>query len=156
MPPLIDLLEESARLAYGFLEAGAATAKSGNAILKELADAGLSIRRQTGLDIIAVLRDKADITRFVRSFPSNTPIPDSVLSEAPTVLGKRYTYRVRIINAAPGSPKYINVASQTALTQDEIFDAAESNLFGDSVPSNLVPSDFSPEFQIDRGFRRVS
>ena len=127
-PTLISLLSGPARAAYGFIEGLAATSLSGNAILSQLAGAGINIRRQTGLDIIGVLRQAVGIQRFVRLFGPNVPIPASILPVSPTKLRKAIRYTVKTNTEHPELPGFINVSSDIPLTQEEIFGLAGESL----------------------------
>lgn len=126
---LLSTLSKGARAAYPFLRSLAATNRSAQSILDEIASQGISIRRQTGLDLIALLRDKGDITRFQRTFGENATIPGSLHRVAPLTFsgGAKYQYLVGTNSANPNIPEAIYVNSATPLTSNQIYGLAGSS-----------------------------
>lgn len=151
--PLIDLLSGSAKSAYGFLEEAARTPASANQILRDLSAAGLTIRRQTGLDIIATLRGALDAARVARLAPTSAIIPAALLPPSPHPLQNNYSFRVAVNNAPVGFPQFINVPSAVPLSLDQIFSAATSFLTAGDSPQIRGTMAEAPDLTFDRGLR---
>jgi hypothetical protein len=151
--PLIELLEGSARASYGFLEAAAASPSSANQILRDLADAGFSIRRQTGLDIIATLRGSLNAARVARLAPPNTVIPDTLLPPSPHPIAKQYSFRVKVNNPETDIPGFLNIASDVPLSINQIFSVATSYLTAGDSPTLQGIQNAAPDLTLDRGLR---
>lgn len=126
--PLISQLTKGARASYSFLRSLALKtpelAKS--AILDQLNEAGFGIRRQTGLDLIDLIRDRGSAGQFIRTFGSDAPLPISAHSKSPHGIsgGNRYQYLVGTNSSNPLTPEAVYVNSLTPLSENQIFDLA--------------------------------
>lgn len=128
---LIDYLTGKARAAFPTIAALAETAKSAQEIVSELRAAGLGFRNQNMLDIVAVLRNKADYNRYVRTFGENAPIPTSLHTPSVTTTDKNFSYLVELQNAPETLPEFVTVTSDVALSANDIFATATSFLSND-------------------------
>jgi len=128
MPALVDLLGKSAKAAYPFLRSLSAAKDAGgiflntkNEILDRLREAGFPLRRDVGLRIIDVLREKADINDIVKLIGENTPIPEESHTLNPTKQTSRFLYVLNTDSVNPFVPDTIGVTSDVELSQNEIF-----------------------------------
>lgn len=159
MPPidpfasLVDSLPKSQREAYGFLRGlvkDQPTA-SANSLLTQLKDAGLGINRQAGLDIVAVLRNKADIPQFIRRFGENAIFPPSLhtMGSFSFKSGHKVVYEVGTNSTNDLIPKSIYVGSQAPLSANQIYAGAAAQ-FQYEQGSGLAPGDLNDvTFTID-------
>lgn len=148
--PLIDALEFSDRSALGFIEKLAAGPGSANSILKQLGDAGFTIRRQTGLDIIGALRGNVNVQRFARLAGPNAPLPSKYYTPSVTPTQRNFSYRVKIGGQPIGSPGFINVSSDVELSLNDIFSVVDSYQGTDSGPAGGGEEGGPPEYSLDR------
>lgn len=149
--PLLSQLSKGARIAYSALRAYAAGPLSPTAIVSQLRDAGYSFRTQTATDLIALLRDKADVSQFVRTFGSDVPIPDSLHKVAPLQFseGANHQYLVGTNSENELIPEAIYVNSDRPLSENEVF-AKAADSFRYEEGSGMAPSDLGETtFTID-------
>jgi hypothetical protein len=143
---LVDSLPKSARAAYPFLRSAALDPAnlSANKILQNLKDAGFPLRRETGLDIIAVVRNRADVAQYVRTFGTSAIIPDSIHKLSPVTFsgGNRVVYEVGTNSLNPLIPKAIYVAAPANLSADQIFGKATAS-FSYEEGSGMAAGDLS-------------
>jgi hypothetical protein len=125
---LVDQLSLSGRAAYPYLRSQALQVPelSKASILSGLQEAGFSIRRQTGLDIIDLARNKADLGQFFRTYGENTIIPDVLHTKSLVTLsgGNKVQYLVGTNSSNPLIPEAIYVNSPTPLSADQIYGKA--------------------------------
>jgi len=150
MPALVDLLGRSAKAAYPFLR-GLAVSKttegkylySANEALDKLKEQFQPIRRDTGLTIIRVLREKADINDIVKLIGENTPIPEESHTLNPTKQTSRFLYVLNTDSVNPLIPDTIAVTSDTELSQNEIFNLGTIalNRYGSEVGETDILSE---------------
>lgn len=150
---LLSFLSPSARAAYPFIEQGVAAGKSANAILTDLQAAGVGIKRQRGLDIISTLRGTGNAARFVRTYGPNAPIPSELYNTAVTNTNKAFSYRVKIENALPGMPSYVNLGSNDTRSVNDLISQVTSLVGGDSIPYYGTPGSFVPQVTFDRAIK---
>ena len=126
--PILSFLPRSARAAYGAIRGLALRQplETTTKILEELASVDIRIRRQTALDLIAIIRNKADVPRFERQFGQNAIIPDELHTLGPVTFsgGARVQYLVEITSSNPLTPGGIYVNSETNLTVNQILGKA--------------------------------
>jgi hypothetical protein len=126
--PLLDLLPAAARVFFPQFVALAETDLSASAILRQLQGMGLSLRRQTGLDLIGALRDNVNAARQFRLI-ADSVIPDpSKFGTAVTDVISNYYYKVKLHNAPQDLPSFITVASNNLLSKAEIKSTAAAYL----------------------------
>lgn len=147
---LIDALEFSDRSALGFLEHLAAGPGSANSILKQLGDAGYSIRRQTGLDIIGALRGNVNVQQYARLAGPNAPLPSKYYTQSVTPTKRTFSYRVKIGNQPIGAPGFVNVSSDVELSLNNIFSVVDSHQGTDSGPAGGGEGEGGPDYSLDR------
>lgn len=123
---------------------------SANKILEAAKEAGVSIRRQTALDMIAQLRGTGNVSRFVRTFGNNTPIPPNLYDTAVTNTAKAFTFRVKINNAPEGFMSAINLGSNDPRAVNDVFAQAEALLTNEKYRGGLVTPDWTPDLTLDR------
>jgi hypothetical protein len=133
---LVSQLPKGARAAYPFIRGLALSQPnlSATAIYNRLADAGFPLRKQTTLDIVALLRNRGDLVRFQRTFGSTAIIPDSLHTLSPVGFqkGARVQYLVGIQSDNPLIPDAIFVNSRTNLSINDVLGGALAILAGDS------------------------
>lgn len=139
---LIGSLGKSARAAYPYLRSLAATAAPKSAIYDFLRSNNIAIRTQTASDLIDLLRNKADIGQFVRTYGENTPLSGVMHRVSPTNLmhGKKYSYLVGTNSTNEQVPEGIYVNSSTPLSANEIYAQAVAS-FRYEEGSGLAASD---------------
>lgn len=153
---LLSFLPAGARAAYPFIEQGVAAGKSANAIISDLKLEGLGTRRQTVLDIISTLKGTGSVERFVRSYGNNAPIPPQLYNTAITNTAKAFTFRVKIENAIPSMPSYINLGSNDPRSVNELISQVTSLIGGDSIPYYGTPGSFTPQVSLDRVIKNAA
>jgi len=136
MNVLLDLLTKGAREAFPMLSSLAETSFSANEILRQVKDAGFSVQRQAGLDVIGALRENLNAARYLRLISPLT-IPDpSKFGVAVTNTLSNFSYIVKAtgINSETGERTIQNltVRSNTPISQSDAMSVADSYL-GDSV-----------------------
>lgn len=143
--PLIEQLSKGARIAYSALRSFAASTLPKTEIFSQLRDAGYSFRTQTASDIIDLLRDRADVSQFIRTFGPDATIPDA-LHKAERIItfseGATHQYLVGTNSANPLIPEAIYVNSDRPLSESEIF-AKAAGSFKYEEGSGLAPDDLS-------------
>lgn len=145
--PLINQLSKGARIAYSALRSYAAGPLGPTAIIRELRDAGYSFRTQTATDLIALLRDKADVTQFTRTFGSDAIIPDALHHVPPNAFseGATHQYTVGTNSENPLIPEAITVNSDRGLSENEILAKAADSFKYDEA-SGMAPSQLGDVF----------
>jgi hypothetical protein len=122
---LTGSLSKSAGAAYNFLRSSALNPAelSKASILASAKEAGLTVRRQTALDIIDLTRNKADLNQFFRAFGSNAPIPNVLHTESPVKLsgGNKVQYEVGTNSSNPLIPGAIFVNAPFGLSENQIY-----------------------------------
>jgi hypothetical protein len=125
---LVDQLSASGRAAYPYLRSQALQVPelSKASILSGLQEAGFSIRRQTGLDIIDLARNKADLNQFFRTYGPNSVIPDVIHTKSLVTLsgGNKVQYQVFTNSQNPLIPEAIFVNSPFPLSENQIYGKA--------------------------------
>ena len=146
--PLIGQLSKGARIAYSALRSFAAGTLPKTEIFSQLRDAGYSFRTQTASDIIDLLRDRADVSQFVRTFGPDATIPDA-LHKAERIItfseGATHQYLVGTNSTNPLVPEAIYVNSDRPLSENEIFQQATSS-FKYEEGSGLASGDLQDVF----------
>lgn len=150
---LISSLPKSARASYGFIRslANQEPALSANQALSQLQAAGFGINRQTFLGIYAVLKNKADIPTFIRTFGENAIFPNSIhtIGTYPFKSGHKVVYEVGTNSTNDLIPKSIYVGSAAPLSANQIY-AAAAGQFRYEQGSGLAEGDLNDvTFTID-------
>jgi hypothetical protein len=127
---LLDLLTAGARRALPFISSLALGDLTSNEILRRVADAGLAVRRQEGLDLIRQLRGITSASSYVKSIRNNF-LPDiSRLSKSIGRLPTNFYYNVRVegIDSLTGENiiSYHTVATDELLTKNQVYDQVVS------------------------------
>lgn len=125
--PLLDFLTGRARTALPFLRAGVNQGLSPTEIIASLQAQGIpTARRQTMLDIIAVLQGNAATRRTVRLLPPNEPIPAALHVTAVTNIKSLYQYTVRVTHPDLLTPQFLTVSSDVPLSRNNILADAQT------------------------------
>lgn len=119
----LDQLPKSLRGAYSALRSFAAKDTPVTTVMSDLRAAGYSFATQTFTDVYAAIRGRASVDQFIRSFGSDTPIPDALHKTAVTQFsqGAKYQYLVGTNSTQELTPEAIYVNSNTPLSESEVF-----------------------------------
>jgi hypothetical protein len=127
---LLDLLTAGARRALPFISSLALGDFTSNEILRRVADAGLGVRRQEGLDLIRQLRGITSASSYVKAIRNNF-LPD--ISRLPKSIGRlptNFYYNVRVEGIDPLTGEniisYHTVATDELLTKNQVYDQVVS------------------------------
>lgn len=128
MANFLDLIKGEG-LAVTFIRSLVNTTASAGSILRELSNAGIGIRRQTGLQVISYLRNTVapatDYIKFVNlnSYPTISRLPQSLTKQL-----RNFAYNTVLtgINTLTGelSTRNITVSSNQLLTKQQALDTA--------------------------------
>jgi hypothetical protein len=133
---LVSQLSRSARAAYPFIRGLAVSQPNlkATAIYDQLVEAGFPLRKQTTLDIVALLRNRGDLVRFERTFGSSAIIPDALHTLSPPGFkkGARVAYLVSLKSDNPLLPDAVYVTSRSNLSINQIIGGTLAILAGDS------------------------
>lgn len=148
---LLDSLGKSARAAFPFLRSLAATSAPKAAIYEFLRSNNVAIRTQTASDLIDLLRNKADVGQFIRTYGENTPLAGVMHRVSPFRLseGSKYQYEVGTNSENPLTPEAIFMNSDRPLSANEIYARAVTS-FRYEEGGGMGPSDLNTvTFSID-------
>jgi hypothetical protein len=127
---LVSGLTPGGRAAYPFLRSMALQEPplDKGAILDILNAQDLGIRRQTGLDLIDLVRNTADLSQFIRTFGDNAVIPNSLHTLSPTAIseGNKVQYLVGTNSSNPLIPEAIYVNAPAGLSANQIYAEAKA------------------------------
>ncbi|MDR5730668.1 MAG: hypothetical protein RB191_24930 [Terriglobia bacterium] len=117
----------------------------GSLILKQVRDAGLGIRTQTGYQVINYLRDVVTPSRAYISYLGLNNLPN--VNRLPQSLTKQlrnfaYNVQLRGFNNIDGqlTTKNVTISSNLLLTKQEAIDAAVNMAAGDSKSGGVTGS----------------
>jgi hypothetical protein len=128
MAALLDVLGASARGAYNFLRGLANDGFTANDALQTLQNAGIALRRDTGLTLYRVIQNRGDVADFIKLIGEDNPLPDAAHTIAPLQFsgGANYQYLVGTNSTNELIPEAIYINSAVALTANEIYDRASA------------------------------
>lgn len=164
---LIDLLPKNQRAAYpaikaftesigfkpsrGAIVGGVPYSFNKTEIAQQVREVGYKINTQSLNDIIDVIRNKADVGQFIRTFGPNAIIPQSVhtIKELEFSGGAKVQYLVSTNTSNPLIPEAIYVNADAPLNADQIYGKAIAS-FTYEEGSGMSPGDLSDvTFSID-------
>jgi hypothetical protein len=133
---LIEVLTAGAKAAFPMLSSLAESGLSANEILRQVKDAGFSVQRQAGLDVIGALRENVNAARYLRLISPLT-IPDPAkfgVAITNTLSNFSYIIKATGINSQTGERiiQNLTVRSNTPISQSDAMSVADSYL-GDSA-----------------------
>lgn len=145
-------LTKGTRQVLPFLQSAASSGLGANEILRQARAAGFSFRTQQALDVLGVLQNNVNLSRSIRTQPTNQPLDSSRFG---TLIGNslrnyRYTVLRRSTNKSTGetSNEYVSVSSNDVLSVEQIISKAEEftsetsgRLTGDEVIESLTVTD---------------
>jgi hypothetical protein len=127
---LVSGLTPGGRAAYPFLRSMALQEPplDKQVILDVLKAEDLGIRRQTGLDLIDLVRNTADVSQFIRTFGENAIIPNALHTLSPTGIsgGNKVQYVVGTNSTNPLIPEAIYVNAPAGLSANQIYAEAKA------------------------------
>ena len=137
--PLLDFLEGRARQALPFLRAAAKTELTAVQILAEMraffppgATEPLRLQTQRALDIIAALRSRADVNRWIRLAGPATVLPPEAHFRNIAPQRSTFQYVVQVQNAPGEIPEIMTVSSDIPLSWESIQHGALLLAFDES------------------------
>jgi hypothetical protein len=96
------------------------------------------------LDVYAALQSRADVSRYTRIVPVNTPLPPEAHTTAVYDMSTPYQYVVRYSNPLQAQPGFVTVISDVPLSQNNILAKAQT-LFTGPGESGGHGEDFDAE-----------